>query len=188
MTEKFYLRPLKMVLKDYFKDQYATWANNAEVTKYLYQGTFPVEPDDTGPVYDSYIDHSRNLVFAIYRKLELSTSSPQMVGLVGIHEIDWISGVGEFRILIGEQRHWGKGLGKTFLEEMMEQAFEKYNFHKLWLGYNAGHQRAEGAYTKSGFKKEAVLQKHHFKNGQYNDLVRMCMFRDDYWAWKAQEG
>jgi len=187
MADKYTIKPLKMLKEEYFQNYYVDWVNDPEVTKYLYQGTFPIEPNDASPIYYAYIDHHRNLVFSIHHTNHNMAKSEGIIGLVGIHNIDWISKVGEFRILIGKEDHWGRGLGKRFLEEMMELAFERYNFHKLWLGYNASHIRAEGAYTKSGFKHEAVLEKHHFKNGQYNDLVRMSMFREDYEAWKAQK-
>lgn len=180
------LLPLKLVTSESFAKSYTEWANDEEVMKFLYQGTFPVEPAEVTPIYDAYTDHNKNLVFMILKRYPGSLRE-EPIGVVGIHDIHWISGVGEFRILIGDQNSWGKGLGKRFLEEMMVLAFEKYNFHKLWLGYNGSHRRAEGAYTKSGFKHEATLKQHHYKNGQYNDIVRMAMFRDDYQAWKASQ-
>ena len=70
---------------------------------------------------------------------------------------------------------------------MNDIAFERLGLHKFWLGFNANHKRAEGAYTKAGFQRECVIKRHHYKNGVYNDIVRLCMFQEDYEKWKESK-
>lgn len=177
----YMLRPIAVCPRDVWASRYARWTNDPEVTKYLYQGTIPASIEKCKKLYDVLTNDS-NVVYDIINK------TPQgdidyTVGIVGVFEIYWPSRVGEFRILLGDMSHWGKGLGRACLEEMNHLAFDTLGLHKFWLGVNNDHKRAIGAYSKSGFKEECILEKHHYKNGAYSDLLRMRMFREDYEAW-----
>lgn len=173
---QYTLHPIGSTSRDAWAARYARWVNDEEVTKFLYQGTIPISIEQCKQLYDM-LTNDKHVVFDIY------DNDKNSVGIVGIHEIYWPSKVGEFRILIGDKSHWGGGLGKACLEQMNHVAFDRLNLHKFWLGFNANHKRAEKAYATSGFQHEAILKKHHYKNGVYNDIVRMCMFREDYDAW-----
>lgn len=173
------LTPIGSSDRDIWATRYAAWINDEEVTEYLYQGTVPTSIEKCKTLYDVFTNEN-NVVFNIFLHTEL-------VGIVGIFDIYWPSKVGEFRMLLGETHHWGKGLGQVCLEKMNEIAFERLGLYKFWLGFNGNHKRAKGAYAKSGFQHECVIKRHHFKNGTYNDLVRMCMFKEDYEAWKKSK-
>lgn len=170
------LVPIGSMDRSEWAARYAKWVNNEEVTKFLYQGTIPTSRIKCEALYDLWTNDNHAVFNIVYNE--------QAIGVVGVYNIYWPSRVGEFRILIGDKYHWGKGVGKAALEVMNEVAFERLNLYKFWLGFNASHKRAEGAYSKSGFQKECVIKRHHFKNGVYNDLVRMAMWPEDYEAWK----
>lgn len=173
----FEIRPIGSMDRDVWAANYARWVNDPEVTEYLYQGTIPTSIEKCKTLYDTLTNDS-HVVFNIMSKT--SEGFYQHVGIVGVFEVYWPSRVGEFRILLGDKNYWGMGIGKAALEEMKKVAFNRLGLHKFWLGFNADHKRAEGAYTKAGFQHECVLKQHHYKNGKYHDLVRLCMFKDDY--------
>ncbi len=165
-----------------FADYYLNWANDEEVTEHLYQGSFPVSRQEAVDVYNSFKNHN-NIVF--YMVDNNNDGTRTTIGTVGLYDIYWPSRTGEFRIMIGNKKYWNRGIGRKCLERMMELAFERYNFHKFWLGFNANNKRAEKSYSKSGLKHECTLKDHHYKNGTYNDIVvRMYMLEDDYRAWR----
>jgi diamine N-acetyltransferase len=163
-----------------FADLYVDWANDSEVTEHLYQGSFPISYKEALDLYDSFKNHN-NVVFYI---VVHDRNSDKTVGTVGLYDIHWPSRIGEFRVMIGRKHYWGKGIGRICLEKMMKLAFEQYNFHKFWLGFNANNKRAENSYSKSGLKHECTLKEHHYKNGVYNDIVRMYMLENDYRVWR----
>lgn len=175
--DKIYkLVPIGSANREMWASRYKSWVNDEEVTKFLYQGTIPTNQTKCEALYDLWTGENHVVFDIVWNGCS--------IGVVGIFEIYWPSRVGEFRILIGDKHHWGNGVGKSALELMSQVAFERLNLYKFWLGFNANHKRAEGAYTKSGFQKECVIKRHHFKNGVYNDLVRMAMWPEDYEAWK----
>ena len=179
--------------------RYARWVNDPEVTKFLYQGTTTTSIEECEKLYDT-LTNSNNVVYNIMiapkknvkeeddKAESLEYSDPSIgglwVGIVGIFDIYWPSKVGEFRILIGNKTAWSRGIGKLCLNEMNRVAFDRLGLHKFWLGFNGNHKGAEKAYSKSGFQHECIIKQHHYKNGVYNDLVRMCMFRPDYEKWR----
>ena len=57
--------------------------------------------------------------------------------------------------------------------------------NRIWLGVNAANERAVRAYEKAGFVKEGLLRQEQFRNGRYDDVVRMAVLRDEY---KMDEG
>lgn len=179
--EHYELNPIGSYDRDTWSSIYTSWINDEEVTKFLYQGTIPTSVEKCKNLYDT-LTNENNVIFNIHTNWGLD-----VIGIVGIFDIYWPSRVGEFRILIGDKEYWNRGLGKLCLEEMSHIAFERLNLHKFWLGFNGNHKRAEGAYSKSGFQHECVIKSHHYKNGAYNDLVRMCMFREDYETWKRSK-
>jgi len=156
-------------LDETFDDLYCKWANDPEVTYFLFQGTYPVVKSDA-----IEIRHQHNcVIYGIY-------CDKVLIGTCGIYDINWINRAGEFRILIGEKTHWHKGIAKYCLTYVTAMAFDRFNLHKLCLGYNAAHEAAARAYAKSAFKVEYTIKEAHYKNGRYYDLVHMSLFKRDY--------
>jgi len=180
-NKSYSVNPIGSMDRQIWACNYAKWINDEKVTKYLYQGTIPTSVEKCKELYD-VLTNENNIVFNIF-----SNHNPKHLGIVGVFDIYWPSRIGEFRVLIGNRKYWGQGIGSATLEMMNNIAFERLGLHKFWLGYNADHKRAEGAYSRAGFQHECILKQHHYKNGKYHDLVRLCMFREDYDKWKKSK-
>ena len=181
-TRTYNLEPIGSMCRETWAKIYSGCVNDSEVKQFLYQGTIPTSIEHCKKLYDT-LTNEKNVVFNIF----CPGLANVHVGIVGIFDIYWPSRVGEFRILIGDKHHWGDGVGYFGLELMNDIVFERLGLHKFWLGFNANHKRAEGAYTKAGFQRECVIKRHHYKNGVYNDIVRLCMFQEDYKKWKESK-
>lgn len=181
INNEFVLEPLGGFSRDSWAVTYTRWVNDPEVTEYLYQGTIPASIEGCKKLFDTWTNEN-NVVFVIK-----DPKTSKQHGIVGVFDIYWPSRVGEFRILIGDKDAWGLGIGKHALGAMKSVAFDRLGLYKFWLGFNADHKRAERAYTKAGFQRECVLKRHHYKNGKYHDLVRLCMFEEDYQEWKKSK-
>jgi RimJ/RimL family protein N-acetyltransferase len=161
-----------------------SWQNDKEVTKYLYRGTFP------GNLEKAKEEFHRNAKSEVDVELAIaSKTNDKLIGVVGLHGIDWISRVSEFRILIGEKDHWGKGLGTEATTLMCCYGFEVLNLHKIILGLNAENERALRSYQSVGFVKEGEFREEFYRAGRYFNLIRMGLLRTEYReklkAWKV---
>ena len=86
---------------------------------------------------------------------------------------------GEVRILIGDKRYWGKGMGTEAISLLSQFAFEKLNLHKIYAYVLASNPRASEAFEKVGFTREGLLKKDRYVNGVFVDVVRLGLLRKE---------
>jgi RimJ/RimL family protein N-acetyltransferase len=103
----------------------------------------------------------------------------QLIGIIRLMFIDWVSRVSEFGIYIGPPELRGAGLGAAALEQAIEFAFTSLNLRKVWLRVLSTNYRALKLYRAYGFREEGVLQQHYFSGGIYHDLIVMAVYRQN---------
>ena len=176
--EKLYLRGLE---REDLKGNMFQWANDAEVTRYMFMGALPNTIELLAEEYEQLMKSKNNVVFAVVDK-ETGTH----IGNVGLYVINWISRSAEFRIVIGEKDFWNKGYGTEATRLTVQYGFEKLNLNKVWLGVNAEHTSAVMAYEKAGFVREGVLRQEIYRNSRYYDAIRMSILREECYRGKGQ--
>ena len=170
--KKIYLRGVER--KD-FEGPYFQWANDAEVTTYMFTGLRPNTLELLLEDYDRMVKSTQDIVLIVADK-----KNNAVIGTAGVFSINWVSRAAELRILIGEKNYWGKGLGTEVMQLLSRYAFEKLNLNKVWLGVNASHVSGIKAYEKAGFKHEGTLRQEIYRNGRYYDARRMSILREEY--------
>lgn len=150
------------------------WANDPMVTHYLFTGRLPSTVEDwTDTIREDMKDSSCVVLGIIF------TDGRHLVGTVGFYQIDPIGRTAEYRIFIGDRRHWGKGLGSAVTKAMVAYGFGNLNLHTIWLGVNADHIAAQRAYANAGFEYEGTLRDRIYRNGQYYDAIAMSVLRSE---------
>ena len=172
--ERLYVKGLE---KEDLQGNMFGWANDSEVTYYMYTGLKPNSIDVLEKEYDQLIHSDKDVVMAIVDK---KTSTH--IGNVGLYAINWLYRSAEYRILIGEKKYWSKGYGFEAANLIIEYGFSKLNLNKIWLGVNADNQAAVKSYKKSGFVVEGVLRQEIYRNGRYYDAIRMSILRDEFYG------
>ena len=101
------------------------------------------------------------------------------VGAAELVNIRWYNHKSEVRIwLLPEAR--GKGLGKAALKMLMDLAFNTLNFHRLEAEVYAFNTQSIKLIEQLRFRKEGVLREAKFFNGQYHDILRFGILRQEY--------
>jgi len=171
--KKVYLRGLERAdQKDLL-----VWANDAEVTYYMFLGAFPANIELLEKEYEQLVNSRNDAAMAVIDK-----KTDSHVGNVGLYAINWISRSAEFRIIIGQKDCWSKGYGTEATELCLDYGFNKLNLNRIFLGTNAGHKSAIRCYEKAGFKHEGGLRQEMFRHGVYSDVVQMGILRSEYLA------
>jgi len=147
--------------------------NNANVMRYWFEEPYEafVELSD---LYDKHIHDQSERRFII----EHQTAR---VGLVELVEIDHIHRRAEFQIII-DPTHQGKGYAGVATKLVMDYAFSVLNLYKLYLIVDKENQKAIHIYSKLGFEVEGELIHEFFVNGEYRNVIRMCIFQPQYMA------
>lgn len=107
-----------------------------------------------------------------------------LIGSCGFHDIDWRSRKAEVGIMIGDKRHWNKGLGTEAMELLLQHGFETLNLHRIYLKVFDNNPRAIRSYEKAGFVVDGRLRETHFREGGYIDDLLMSVLR---FEWNARK-
>lgn len=106
------------------------------------------------------------------------------IGTTDLREISMEDGRATFGIVIGEKDLWGRGYGTEALMAICDFGFGQLRLERIELDVYAGNDRARRSYEKAGFRPEGTLRHGHFADGEFIDVVRMSILRDE---WKTQE-
>ncbi|WP_139161976.1 GNAT family N-acetyltransferase, partial [Acinetobacter baumannii] len=87
----------------------------------------------------------------------------------------------EFQIIIAPEFQ-GKGIASRATKLAIEYGFGVLNLYKIVLIVDKENHKAIHIYQKFGFQVEGELKHEFFINGQYRDVVRMCLFQQEFLA------
>jgi RimJ/RimL family protein N-acetyltransferase len=157
------------------------WFNDGEVTGAMNKGIFP----NTFEAQRDYLRHlmesNTDLQLAITPKDE-----SRLVGVIGIHKIDWLHRRGDISIVVGDRQSWGKGYGTEAIELMVRHGFERMNFYKITAGMWSSNEGSRRSFEKAGFVLEGTLRENYFRGGGYQDEYRYGLLRRD-WESRGRE-
>jgi diamine N-acetyltransferase len=125
-------------------------------------------------LYEKYVHNTTERRFVIE---EISTGSS--VGVLSLIEIDEINRKCEIDIIIDE-KFQGRSLGKQGFVLGVKYAFDILNLYKIYLLLLPNNTPGLSIYTFSGFKKECRLRREFYRNGEYVDVERMCLFENQW--------
>jgi RimJ/RimL family protein N-acetyltransferase len=155
-------------------DRYVAWLNDPEVYKYLETGgnyTIGMLRD-----YLASVVENKNMLFwAIHLK-----ATGEHIGNIKIDPVNTRHGLGEYGILIGEQKTWGKGYAKEVSKLIIDYCFTKINLRKITLGVVEKNASAVSLYKSLGFEIEGVYKRHGLYGNEYLDILRMAVFNPDF--------
>nr|P0DKR8.1 RecName: Full=Spermidine N(1)-acetyltransferase; Short=SAT; AltName: Full=Spermidine/spermine N(1)-acetyltransferase; Short=SSAT [Wigglesworthia glossinidia endosymbiont of Glossina brevipalpis] len=145
--------------------------NNASVMRYWFEEPYEAFVELTD-LYDKHIHDQSERRFII-------EYSSYKVGLVELVEINYIHRRAEFQIII-DPNYQGKGYAVSATKLAINYAFSILNLYKLYLVVDESNEKAIHIYLKLGFIIEGRLIHEFFSNGKYRDVIRMCVFQNNF--------
>lgn len=121
------------------------------------------------------ISHNNNKNEVLY--LIETVEGSNVIGHVGLYNIDFRVRKAEFAILIAGDCNQGKGYGSLCTKFMIDYAFNELNIRKITLSLLSDNIRAFSLYKKYGFVQEGLLKDEQFKKGKYHDVILMALFK-----------
>lgn len=160
--ERVYISPMNV--ED--AEIYTKWLNDPEIVQYLSLRNSLVS------IYGerSYIENFSKVEFnmCIVKK-----ENDELIGNIGLSELDYKNGTAELGIFIGEKENLGKGYGSEAIKLLTKYAFEELRLHSIYLRTYDINDRAVKAYEKCGFKEFGRRHESLFMNGKYHDVIYM---------------
>ena len=161
---------------------YSKWENNPKVRKYV-RTEFPVTVEESKKYLESGETKTRSrIMFEIwYRK------DQKPIGYCQIDDISWVDHRANLGLVIGERDYWGKGIGTETIKLLIEYGFNELNFHKIAAESFAPNIGSQRCFEKNGFKYEGKLKEDTYVDGEFIDLLKYCLLKDDWLERKKNE-
>jgi RimJ/RimL family protein N-acetyltransferase len=102
------------------------------------------------------------------------------IGIIGLTNMDERNASAEMRVVIGEIKEWGKGLGVEAVRLLLSYGFDSRGLHRIWLRVADYNERAIRLYRKCGFVEEGRSRHDHYHKGRWQDAYRMSIL-DSEW-------
>jgi [ribosomal protein S5]-alanine N-acetyltransferase len=147
------------------------WANDTVAARHDFAFK-PVDMMAHQQWWESLGKDPTKVTFAIRKTIE-----PAIIGYVQIAGINAVHRSAELGIRIGAEKNRGQGYGKEALALAVEFCWNHLNLNRLQLLVFKHNQRAAGAYKAVGFKKEGLLRKAAFIDGEWVDVILMAALR-----------
>ena len=147
------------------------WFNDAETAR-LDLAYRPIDWSSHKTWFDSVGRDPSKVLFAIRKNGDTG-----LVGVVTIAQIHSVHRSAEIGVRIGEERDRGRGFGSEALGMTLDFCWDALNLQRTWLHTFKHNERAIRTYTKAGFRKEGVLRRAAYIDGQWVDVVVMAKLR-----------
>lgn len=153
------------------------WRMAEEVTRYMH--TDPeISPEDQNRWYRRMVRDPSRMDWVI-------RVDGRDVGVGYLFDIDPLHRECFWGQYLGDFEARGKGIGSALELNMRDYAFERLNLHKLCADVLEWNDVSLRAHKRCGFKVEGLLREQIWKKGEYHNVVRMGILRQE-WEAKAR--
>ncbi len=104
----------------------------------------------------------------------------KLVGVTGIHAINWQHRRGHTGTLIGDRGAWGKGIARELMRLRADYAFDELGLNKLSSGYIEDNEASARAQASAGYREIGRSRQHFWREGRWLDVVNTELLREDW--------
>ncbi|MDD4797627.1 MAG: GNAT family protein [Eubacteriales bacterium] len=115
-----------------------------------------------------------------YRFAMVLLDGDTLIGQISLHDIDHVHRNAFLGIVIGEEKHRGKGYGAEAIRLILDYGFHTLNLHSVMLSVPADNPAGIACYKKVGFREAGRRREWVFKNGKYVDKIYMDMLAREF--------
>jgi RimJ/RimL family protein N-acetyltransferase len=170
LSKEYYVRPLAEGDLD---GAYPSWFENQEVCRYSSHGKF----FKTRAYFEGYVNELNRedrVVWAICH------ADDGHIGNISLQDISLINRTAEFAILLGDTRHWSKGVGLMAGRKLLEHGFNKLNLERIHCGTAATNEGMKKLADTLGMVLEGTRRLHFFLEGSRVDMLEYGILRAEF--------
>lgn len=172
LSKDYYVR---LLAEEDIDGPYPGWFMDQDVSQYNSHGKF----FKTKQSFLEYIRASGRedrVVWAVCHK------SDGHIGNVSLQGISFLNRTAEFAIILGDKRHWGKGVGLLAARKLLHHGFNKLNLERIYCGTAATNEGMKKLAVSMGMKLEGTRRRHLFLDGERVDVADFGILRDEFKA------
>jgi len=107
---------------------------------------------------------------AIAWGIELETEPGKLIGTITLWNIQHAHYRAELGYML-HHRHWGKGLMKEAIAEVIRYGFDNMKLHSMEAHINPGNKASAGILERMGFVREAYFKENFYFRGTFQDTA-----------------
>ncbi len=153
------------------------WNNDEELN--FYDSDYPHKSES----FESFITRIKDLLnnnpTSELLEIHLQENN-ELIGVVGIHDIDYYNKRCTIECTIGDRQYWHKGYGTEAVIKALGYCYNEigmnkvsttaFDFNKTWIGL----------IQTVGFKREGALRQHTLKKGEFHDKLIYGILKSEY--------
>lgn len=170
LSNEYLVRPLAEGDLD---GPYPGWFEDQEVCRYNSHGKF-FKTRTHFREYFGALDREDRVVWAICHE------EHGHIGNISLQGISFLNRTAEFAILLGDKRHWGRGVGMLAGRALLAHGFLKLNLERIYCGTAASNEGMKKLALAMGMKLEGTLRKHLFLEGRRVDVLQYGILREEF--------
>ena len=154
------------------------WRNKEEIMN-LYSGhPFPVNYELEKSWYEKVM--YSNFPTTVFAVDVIEDGIKTFIRITTLTGINMLTRTSDFSILIGDEKHRGKGYSKQATIDTLLFGFKEIGLNKISLKVRERNTIAYNLYKKIGFIQEGFLKESVFKNNEMHNEVLMAAFKKDF--------
>ena len=167
LDNDYFVRPLQ---ESDLEGPYPSWFEDQDVCQYNSHGKFFKTPSYFKAFYNS-LDSEDHVVWAICHKTD------GHIGNVSLQGISFINRNAEFAILIGDKRHWRKGVALAASRKLIEHGFRKLNLERVYCGTAENNSAMRHLAKALEMVQEGCRRSHLYLDGKWVDVIEYGLLR-----------
>ena len=149
------------------------WINDSYLREFL-MAHLPCTEKQEEEWFNKLGSDDKNIVLGI------ETKDGVLIGVMGIHHINWRDRVCTTGAFIGERENQGKEYGIDAKMHLLNYIFNMLNLRKVCSEVIAYNEPSIKYSLKCGYRPDGIRSKHVFRKGEYHDLIQLCLFREEW--------
>lgn len=170
LAKEYFVRSLA---EEDLSGPYPTWFEDQDVSQFNSHGKF----FKTKSYFREYVEQLNREDRVVWAICHVSDGH---IGNVSLQQISFINRTAEFAIILGDKRHWGKGVGKLAGKKLLEHGFFKLNLEKIYCGTAATNEGMKKLATSLHMLPEGTRRQHIFLNGVRVDIINYGVLRTEF--------
>lgn len=114
-----------------------------------------------------------------------TTEESHIVGTAGLHEIDFVNKNARLGMMIFCEEDQGRGYARSALDLVLRYGFRELDLNKVYCTPFASNDHSVRVWEHLGFRFEGCLRQEYQRHGEYFDLIRMAILREE---WQTTQG
>ncbi|MDH4199229.1 MAG: GNAT family N-acetyltransferase [Spirochaetia bacterium] len=170
LSKDYFVRPLAESDLD---GAYPGWFEDQEVCRYNSHGKF----FKTKSYFKDYLNELNRLQSIVWAICHIKDGH---IGNVSLQQISLINRTAEFAIILGDKRHWGKGVGFLAGRKLLEHGFTKLNLERIYCGTAATNEGMKKLADAMGMILEGTRRRHLFLEGSRVDMLEYGILMEEF--------